>query len=144
MANDLDWEAAHRDLVRIAVGRAALEPELIGALRRALHAEAWRAMGMATFIEYAERFVGLSPRQTEERLRVGQASVPRRDGELQIAALREARADAEVRRQPAALEHAERRAGARRALGQHAVEVVERDLVRRRGRGQETARLEHA
>jgi hypothetical protein len=27
-------------------------------------------MGMATLFEYAERFLGLRPRQTEERLRV--------------------------------------------------------------------------
>src|SRR5262249_59087576 len=33
----------------------------------------WRALGMATFFEYAERIVGLTPRQTEERLRVARA-----------------------------------------------------------------------
>ncbi len=96
MSNDLDWEAAHRDLIRIAVRRAALEHALIAALRRALSAEVWRAMGMASFFEYAGRFVGLSPRQTEERLRVGQAleGLPRLSatlagGRLPFSAVRE-------------------------------------------------------
>jgi len=68
-----EWELAHRELVRLSVAQAAHEHTLGKALLRALRVEVWRPMGFATFIEYAERVVGLRPRQTEERLRVAQA-----------------------------------------------------------------------
>ncbi len=70
---EVEWEAAHRDVVRLAAVRAAHEHALGAALLRALRADAWRAMGMASFHEYAERIVGLTPRQTEEQLRVALA-----------------------------------------------------------------------
>src|SRR5262249_36389204 len=70
---EVEWEAAHRALVRLAAARAAHEHALGAALLRAERAEVWRALGMASFFEYAERVVGLTPRQTEERLRVARA-----------------------------------------------------------------------
>src|SRR5215470_5182770 len=60
-----EWELAHRELLKLAVIRATHEHALCGALLRAKRAGAWRAMGMASFHEYAGRIVGLSPRQTE-------------------------------------------------------------------------------
>jgi hypothetical protein len=96
MSNHPDWEVAHYEVVRLAGERAALEHALAGALLRALRANVWQAMGMASFFEYAERFVGLSPRQTEERLRVSQAleDLPRlsstlAEGRLPFSAVRE-------------------------------------------------------
>ena len=93
---DREWEAAHRELVRMAAARAEHEHVLGGALLRALRAEAWRAMGMATFTEYAERIVGLTPRQTEDRLRVAmaleglpQASAALAEGRIHFTAVRE-------------------------------------------------------
>ncbi|HKA88059.1 MAG TPA: HNH endonuclease [Haliangiales bacterium] len=70
---EVEWESAHCALVRLAAVRAAHEHALGAALLRAERAEVWRALGMATFFEYAERIVGLTPRQTEERLRVARA-----------------------------------------------------------------------
>src|SRR5262249_58026626 len=70
---EVEWEAAHCALVRLAAARAAHEHALGAALVRAERAEVFRALGMATFFEYAERVVGLTPRQTEERLRVARA-----------------------------------------------------------------------
>src|SRR5215813_1056095 len=74
-----EWLLAHDDLVSLGKSRAAHEHALCRALLRAFRAESWRPLGIATFIEYAERYVGLSARQTEERLRVGLAleSLPR-------------------------------------------------------------------
>ena len=93
---DREWEAAHRELVRLAAARAEHEHVLGGALLRALRAEAWRAMGMATFTEYAERVVGLTPRQTDDRLRVAMAleGLPRAsaalaEGRIHFTAVRE-------------------------------------------------------
>ncbi len=93
---EVEWEAAHRDLVRLAAARAAHEHALGAALLRALRAEVWRAMGMGSFHEYAERIVGLTPRQTEERLRVAMAleGLPRAsaalaEGRIHFTAVRE-------------------------------------------------------
>src|SRR5262249_12042454 len=72
-AGEVEWEAAHRALVRLAAARAAHDHALGAALLRAERAEVWRALGMASFFEYAERVVGLTPRKTEERLRVARA-----------------------------------------------------------------------
>lgn len=87
--SESEWCLAHRDLLRIGRARAALEHALGCALLRAFRAEVWRPLGVATFLEYAERYVGLSARQTEERLRVVSAL-----GELpqMTAALSEGRA----------------------------------------------------
>ena len=69
----MEWQEAHEGLIRIARNRAELEHALGKALLRALRAEVWRALAMGTFGEYAERTLGLNPRQTEERLRVARA-----------------------------------------------------------------------
>src|SRR5262249_51689560 len=93
---EVEWEAAHQALVRLAAARAAHEHALGAALLRAFRAEVWRALGMATFTEYAERVVGLTPRQTEERLRVATAleGLPRAatalaEGRVHFTAMRE-------------------------------------------------------
>jgi hypothetical protein len=93
---EVEWEAAHRAVVRLAAARAAHEHALGAALLRALRAEVWRPMGTASFHEYAERIVGLTPRQTEERLRVAlsleelpRASSALAEGRVHFTALRE-------------------------------------------------------
>jgi hypothetical protein len=74
----------HKRIVQLAVVRAAHERELcrwlLEAERLVIHLHA----GYASLSEYADRVVGLSARQTEERLRVGRVLVelPALDGAL--------------------------------------------------------------
>jgi hypothetical protein len=67
------WSSVHAALVELGRQRAAHEREvcrwLLAAERLSVHARA----GYASLREYAERVLGLKPRQTEERLRVGRA-----------------------------------------------------------------------
>ena len=65
-----DWEVVHGEICSLGRKRAEHEHALGRALLRAQRTRVWEALGMATLFEYAERFVGLRPRQTEERLRV--------------------------------------------------------------------------
>ena len=69
----VEWEVAHREVVSVGKARAQHEHALARALLRALRADCWKALGLGSFFEYAERFVGLTARQTEERLRVASA-----------------------------------------------------------------------
>jgi hypothetical protein len=90
------WGSVHDALVGLGRRRAAHERDvcrwLLAAERLAVHARA----GYATLREYADRVLGLKPRQTEERLRVGRslAHLPLLDtalaaGELAWSAVRE-------------------------------------------------------
>src|SRR5688500_17368372 len=65
-----EWELAHEEVVSVGKARAQHEHALGKALVRALRAGVWQPLGLGSFFEYAERFVGLTARQTEERLRV--------------------------------------------------------------------------
>lgn len=65
-----DWVVVHGEICSLGRERAEHEQALGRALLRAQRARVWEAVGLATLCEYAERFVGLRPRQTEERLRV--------------------------------------------------------------------------
>src|SRR5262245_43174431 len=75
------WRSVHDRLVTLGRDRAVHERELcrwlLAAERLAVHSRA----GYANLREYAERTIGLSTRQTEERLRVGRslAKLPRLD-----------------------------------------------------------------
>jgi hypothetical protein len=69
----IEWQRAHEEVVTVGRARAKHEHSLARALLRALRADCWRALGLGSFFEYAERFAGLTPRQTEERLRVAAA-----------------------------------------------------------------------
>jgi hypothetical protein len=91
-----DWGRVHARLVELGAERAAGERELCrwlcAAERLGVHARA----GHASLREYAARLIGLSGRQTEERLRVGRAlaELPRLDralgsGKLCFSAVRE-------------------------------------------------------
>jgi hypothetical protein len=84
IAQSPEWELAHREIVSLAAQRAAQDHALCRALLRAHRARVWRALGMATFFEYAARFAGLSARKTEDRLRVARAleRLPLIDGGL--------------------------------------------------------------
>jgi hypothetical protein len=66
-----DWTEVHERIVALRAVRAAHERELcrwlLAAERLGVHARA----GYASLREYADRVVGLSRRETEERLRVG-------------------------------------------------------------------------
>jgi HNH endonuclease len=92
----VEWQRAHEELIGIARNRAALEHALGKALLRVLRAEVWRALGMGSFVEYVEQTVGLTSRQTEERVRVATEleRLPRLSsalarGELHFCAARE-------------------------------------------------------
>ncbi len=91
-----DWARVHARLVELSAERAAAERELcrwlLAAERLGVHARA----GYGSLREYAGRLIGLSGRQTEERLRVGRtlAELPRLDralgsGKLCFSAARE-------------------------------------------------------
>src|SRR5688572_14602288 len=79
-----DWSDVHARLVDLARARAINERDvcrwLLAAERLGAHARA----GYASLREYADRIIGLTPRQTEERLRVGRAlrGLPHLDGAL--------------------------------------------------------------
>ncbi len=91
-----DWSQVHARVVELGAARAVHERELcrwlLAAERLGVHAHA----GYASLREYASRLVGLTGRQTEERLRVGRAlaELPRLDralaaGKLCFSAVRE-------------------------------------------------------
>jgi hypothetical protein len=91
-----ECELAHREVVSVGMKRAQHEHALSKALLRALRADCHRALGMGSFYEYAERYAGLTSRQTDERLRVGTAfeELPRLEqalatARLQFSAVRE-------------------------------------------------------
>lgn len=90
------WQVLHDEIRGLARARAANEHALGRALLRAHRNGGWRLLGLATFLEYGERFAGLTPRQTEDRLRVAVAleRLPATDraladGELPFTAVRE-------------------------------------------------------
>jgi hypothetical protein len=96
LATAAQWARVHAALVDLGRQRAAHERDvcrwLLAAERLSVHARA----GYASLREYAERVLGLKPRQTEERLRVGRAlaELPLLDaalasGELAWTAVRE-------------------------------------------------------
>ena len=68
-----DWGLVHERIVGLGKDRAKHERELcrwlLAAERLGVHAR----MGCASLNEYAERVVGLTARQVEERLRAGRA-----------------------------------------------------------------------
>lgn len=71
--HEMSWHEVHARIVALGQERAAHEHELcrrlLQAERLAVHVRA----GYASLREYIERTVGLSGKQTEERLRVGRA-----------------------------------------------------------------------
>jgi hypothetical protein len=79
-----DWNRVHQRITELAAERAKHEREvcrwLLAAERLGVHLRA----GYASLAEYSRRTLGLSGRQTEERLRVGRALVdlPRLDAAL--------------------------------------------------------------
>src|SRR4030095_4574062 len=84
----VEWELAHREVLAVGRARAQHEHVLARALLRALRADCWKALGLGSFHEYAERFAGLSPRQTEERLRVASAFAELPELEVALAGAR--------------------------------------------------------
>lgn len=85
-----DWKQVHERLVLLRKERAAHERDvcrwLLAAERLGAHARA----GYASLAEYSDRLIGLSARETEERLRVGRAmaELPRLDAALASGQLR--------------------------------------------------------
>jgi len=84
-----DWVEIHEEVVSLGKERSKREHALGRALLRARRAKVWEPLGMATLAEYAERTLGLSARQCEERVRVAEAleSLPRIGGALAAAEL---------------------------------------------------------
>jgi hypothetical protein len=89
-------EAVDRTLRGLGTARAKHEFDLCRWLRVGREVEVHRACGYASLREYAERVLGLSARETEERLRIASAlealpevSARFERGELHFAAVRE-------------------------------------------------------
>ena len=83
------WTVVHRRLLAIGKKRAKLEHELAQWLVAAERLGVAKRCGMASLFEYADRHLGLSHRQTEERLRVGKAlaALPELDGAFEQGTL---------------------------------------------------------
>lgn len=83
-AERADWCVVHERLVRLGAERARHEHELCRALRAAERLAVHTHTGHGSLAEYAERLLGLRPRQVEERLRVARAleRLPLLDGAL--------------------------------------------------------------
>jgi hypothetical protein len=85
VAQDISWQRAHEELVRLAEKRASLDFEegrwLLRAFRSAVHVR----LGYGSFNEYTERLFGYGPRLTQEKLRVAEAleELPKTARELQ-------------------------------------------------------------
>jgi hypothetical protein len=84
-----DWVAIHEEIMVLGRDRARRDRALGRALLRARRGRVWEPLGMASFGEYAERTLGLTPRQTEERTRVAEAleKLPALDAALEAAEL---------------------------------------------------------
>jgi len=66
-----DWKPVHSAIVELSRKRASHERELCWWLKHASRLRVPQACGFASLYEYADRYIGLNRRQTEERLRVG-------------------------------------------------------------------------
>ena len=91
-----DWSQVHARIVALGAARAGLERELCRWLLAAERLGVAARAGYGSLREYADRLVGLTGRQTEERLRVGRALGELRrldralaDGQLCFSAVRE-------------------------------------------------------
>jgi hypothetical protein len=91
-----DRDAVHRRCLEAKSRKAGAEWELCFSLLEALRAEVWLSFGMASVIEYADRFLGLTAKATCERLRVAREleELPKisealRDGSLAWTVVRE-------------------------------------------------------
>jgi hypothetical protein len=79
-----DWQRAHERIVALGRERAGHERLVCRWLLCAERLGVFARCGYASLREYAERMLGISARQTEERLRVGRAlaHLPELDGAL--------------------------------------------------------------
>ncbi len=91
-----DWVCVHETVLQLGIERASRERDLCRWLLAAARLAVPQRAGYADLHEYAHRALGLKPRQTEERLRVGRAltELPVLDdalrrGELCFSAVRE-------------------------------------------------------
>src|SRR5690606_19143093 len=73
MANVLEAQRAHEELLGVALARAKLDRHEAHWLIVAYRTQVNRLLGIASFAEYSERVLGHTPRVTEERLRVARA-----------------------------------------------------------------------
>ncbi|MBN4050264.1 HNH endonuclease [Desulfobulbus sp. AH-315-M07] len=80
-----DWERIHARLQELSKKRAQLEREMAQLLLEAVRVGVPEQMGEGGIVEYANRYLGLSPRQTYERLRVAKAlqQLPVLDGAME-------------------------------------------------------------
>ena len=69
----VSWQRAHAELVKLAARRAGLDFEEGRWLSCAYRGGAHARLGYGSFVEYAERLFGYSPRLTQEKLRVAEA-----------------------------------------------------------------------
>jgi hypothetical protein len=69
----MDWSTLHERVVAAGKRRIQGEHEVGRLLLQVRSARIWEHFGQSGIFEYAERTLGLTPRQTEERLRVASA-----------------------------------------------------------------------
>ncbi len=91
-----DWAEIHDEIEAMGKERARRDHALGRVLLRARRGLVWQPLGIGTFVEYAERHLGLTPRQSEDRIRVAVAleTLPLLDaaaasGDVHYSAMRE-------------------------------------------------------
>ena len=60
-----DADTGHKNILRLAVARAANDYELGVWLAAAHRLGLWKALGIASFVEYAGRYLGVKPRPAQ-------------------------------------------------------------------------------
>lgn len=69
----MNWQSVHAALCRLARDKAKYDIEEGTWLIEADRLRVWEPLGLGSFVEYAERVLGYTPRQSIERLRVARA-----------------------------------------------------------------------
>jgi hypothetical protein len=69
----MNWQSVHGALCRLARDKARYDVEEARWLIEADKLRVWEPLGLGSFVEYCERVLGYTPRQSIERLRVAKA-----------------------------------------------------------------------
>src|SRR4030095_14384264 len=76
----MNWQSGHAALCRLARDKSRYDVQEASWLIEADRLRVWEPLGLGSFVEYCERVLGYTPRQSIERLRVarGLQSLPGR------------------------------------------------------------------
>src|SRR4030095_14911557 len=69
----MNWQSGHAALCRLARDKSRYDVQEASWLIEADRLRVWEPLGLGSFVEYAERVLGYTPRQSIERLRVARA-----------------------------------------------------------------------